>query len=138
MSVEIQVKHHARQVARHAEILLERMGWAVDRVDLDLVQGRAVLVFKRRDGLVLSFDARGGDASLSRDMAILCEARSGPVWEYIFLGRTHWKGRSSDAMRGHLKRLAHYLADNALTPCTRLESKIAIRALMTASEMQDG
>lgn len=140
MSDEMQVRHHTRQdVARQAELLLERLGWAVDRADLDLVQGRAVLVFKRRDGLWLSFDARGGDASLSRELRTWQDSpqRYGGRWESVFLGRVHWRGRSSDAIRGHLKRLAHYLADNALNPCTRLEGRTAIIALMTASEVTD-
>lgn len=137
---EIQVRHRARQdVARQADLLLERMGWAVDRADINLVQGRAVLVFKRHDGLLLSFDARGQDASLSRELRTWQDSpqRYGGRWESVFLGRSQWRGHSSDAIRGHLKRLAHYLADNAMSPSTRLEGRTAIIALMTAAEVCD-
>lgn len=137
MTNQIQVIDTPRHdVMCRVEPILERMGWTVDRADIDLVQGRAVLVFRRNDGLLVSFDARGQDASLSRELRTWQDSpqRYGGRWASDFLGRAYWKGHSSDAIRGHLKRLAHYLADNAITPCARLEGKTVIRALMTASE----
>jgi hypothetical protein len=116
-----------------AERLLERMGWAVERADIGLTQHRIVIVLQRRDGLVVSFDARGQDASLSRDMVIYHEAGRG-TWEHVFLGRSTWRGANSDAIRGHLRRLAHYIADNAMTPHPRLEGRAVIRALIATQE----
>ena len=116
-----------------AGLLLERMGWSVERADVNMMQQRGVIVLKRRDGLVVCFDARGQDASLSRDMAIYHEVGRG-AWEYVFLGRTTWRGTSSDSIRGHLRRLAHYIADNATIPHPRLEGRTVIRALLANQE----
>jgi len=119
-----------------AELLLERMGWAVSRADVDLTNGHVVIVLQRRDGLVVSFDARGQDASLSRDLRTWQDSpqRYGGRWESTFLGRATWKGASSDAIRGHLRRLAHYIADNAITPHPRLDGRVVIRALLATQE----
>lgn len=97
---------------------LERMGWQMLAVDVDMVAETARIEVKRRDGLLVTLDARIGSASITREMMrteTTIVGRRGDRFlaerlRYEFLGRQRYTGVRS-ATRG----LCYYLAENATT-----------------------
>ena len=94
---------------------LERHGWSVRNVDIDLVAGRAVVELHRFDGRWVYLDARtDGSTCVERwqRRATVTRYRGGPQcdsFEDQFLGRSRAEGP-----RAGLRTLCNYLADNPM------------------------
>ena len=110
------------------------MGWEVHALELDLVRGRGRLELCRRDGRLVTLDAQGGRATITREHLFESVAVVGRRGDRIpvrrvgarFLGRSHHEG-----VRSGLKALAHYVADNSSTE--RLQARNLFRLIMRES-----
>lgn len=117
---------------RRLEIGLQRLGWRIVSAELDLARETARIEL-RRDDLVVTFDARNGRASVTRErlrVVTVAVGRRGDRFlaEQIrmeFVGRTKLLGA-----RSGLRWLAHYIADNAAVPAVRGEVKDLFRGVM--------
>ena len=115
--------------------LLERAGWFLLSAELDLVGGAARIEVRSADGLYVTFDARGGGASITRErvahetVAVGRRGDRGMVErsKMRFIGRTKFPGGARTAMRW----FADYLGDNARAS---FPAKEALRALITAAD----
>ena len=121
------------QPQTEAQVALERLGWTMERADLDLEAGRALVTLKRRDGLVVSLDASHKRASLTREMMTFCESPTPGQgrWRCELIGRDKWQ---TDGARAAMRALAHYIADNAMTTASRMDGRRAVAALIQASD----
>ena len=112
---------------------LEAAGWCLLDFDLDLSRGTARLELRRTDGLNVTFDARNGAASLTREvmeMATVRIGRRGDVFRAERL-RPRFVGRDSGmGVRQGLRVLCAYLADNAVTPLPAGAVRHLLRPLM--------
>ncbi len=98
---------------------LERGGWTVETIDLDLHRDTARAEFRRGDGRRITFDARNGSACIVREHGSQ------------FLGRT----RVPFGARPALKLLCNYLADNGTAPMLASEVRNAMRIAMSAPRL---
>lgn len=116
-----------------AQVALEQLGWTVERADLDLEAGRALVTLKRRDGLIVSLDASHKRASLTRESMTFCEAPTPGQgrWRCELIGRDKWQ---TDGARAAMRALAHYIADNAMSATPRIDGRRAVAALIQASD----
>lgn len=92
---------------------LERHGWEVRSVDIDMIAGRAVVEIHRFDGRWLYLACNdGGSVNLERWQreAVVTRYRGGPECDSFkdqFLGRSRPEG-----LRAGLRMLCNYIADN--------------------------
>ena len=113
---------------------LDRGGWTILAVEIDLVRSTARVEVKRDDGLHVTLDARNGSATLTRELVSLRRAE-GPVgsgrWRperlhTEFIGRQRFEGP-----RAALRGLCNYLADNAIgAPMLRADVRKAMSLVM--------
>lgn len=117
--------------AVHAlQIGLERVGWTIIAAEIDLSRGTARIEVKRSDGRYITFDARNGRSTITREHmgrhnVLIRQVRGGHISERIemtFLGRS-----SHEGARSGLRALCSYIADNAISPI----SAIDVRRLFT-------
>lgn len=113
---------------------LERIGWALVNVEID-VPSEAARIELRRDRLFVTFDAKGGKASITRETLAhetVKFGRRGDIFRadrvrFEFLGRTSGLG-----LRSGLRALSHYVADNALRPIAHEQARNLFRPLLSA------
>jgi len=128
---------HARQPA--AVAALESIGWHLRSVDIDLVNGRGIVVVERFDGLVVTLDGdsalrRGSitrERKVTRIVTVQCDA-SGPAFPTArasteFIGRTRVSG-----FRSGLRELANYIGDNSTGD--RALARRAVRMLASTGD----
>ena len=119
---------------RALQLTLDRGGWTILAVEIDLIRSTARVEVKRDDGLHVTLDARNGSATLTRELVSLRRAE-GPVgsgrWRperlhTEFIGRQRFEGP-----RAALRGLCNYLADNASgEPMLRSDVKAAMALVM--------
>lgn len=124
---------------------LERLGWELCFVDLDLVAERGRVQVKRFDGVLVTLDAdkRLGRASLTRERVVTrrdtfrpdARGPSVPVDRCTteFIGRTKY-----DGVRSAARALADYIGDNP-QPGLKIENgrkhgRVAMRAVLGSVE----
>lgn len=113
---------------------LEAIGWQLLAVEIDADQETARIELKSGNRLV-TFDARNGHATLTRELLTLELAKMGRrgdifVSERIrptFIGRSHFYG-----LRSGLRALSHYVADNSPRPLTYEQARNLFRPLLAA------
>lgn len=121
-------------------VSLERLGWNVTSVDIDLVRGTARIELRRGDRLV-TFDARNGRATTTRERirrTLATVGRRGDVTvverlQLEFVGRERHEG-----IRSGLRWLANYVGDNATRPALRGEARAAFRLILNANVVGGG
>lgn len=121
---------------RIAGAALAAIGWDLRAVEIDLVAETARVEVARADGLTVTFDARHGKATVTREMAERYEVAVGRRGDRArvervgmrFLGRERIPG-----MRAGLRWFADYLGDNGTAPELGA-GRTAIRALLGARE----
>lgn len=94
---------------------LEAIGWDLLSVEVDLVAETARIELRSGDLAVL-FDARNGRASITRDRIVPQLHRIGRKGDITVVERLHpiFIGRQRcGGLRGGLRTLSHYVADNA-------------------------
>jgi hypothetical protein len=103
------------------EKMLERGGWRINAIDLDLHHSTARVEVARIDGLQVTLDARNGRASITREM-LKPEAPKTQRNRYSSGLTTQFLGRTcAEGPRHGLKILCDYIADNATTPLLPFE-----------------
>lgn len=118
--------------AQSLVIGLERIGWSLKNVDIDLVSETA-RVELRRGNLEVIFDARNGRASITRGFVTTRTERVGRRGDsyraetlgYEFAGR-----QSGLGLRSGLRALSHYVADNAPVAITHEQARNLFRPLL--------
>ena len=114
------------------ERVLDRAGWRLLNVEIDLSSETARVEVRKGD-LHVTFDARNGRATLTREIVTLCR-----VDQLVGSGRwrperlhTRFIGRQSyEGVRSGLRAMSNYLADNAKVPTLRADVRDAMRLLM--------
>lgn len=109
---------------RALQIGLERVGWTIIAAEIDLSRETARIEAKRDDGRYITFDARNGRATITREhmdrrSVFVKQVVKGYIAERIemrFLGRT-----SHEGARSGLRSLCSYLADNAVVPTSAID-----------------
>lgn len=116
------------------EFTLQRAGWQIEQIDIDVVAGRVLVELRRFDGrraLVHADSANGGRAYLERTedafryvthRGVLCERR-----QDVLLGRTRYPG--AEGFRSALRSLTRYVADNPAPGFPAIEAVDIRRAL---------
>lgn len=97
------------------QVSLERLGWSIIAAEFDLSREAARIEIKRFDGLLITFDARNGRASITREIIerrtrFIKQVKGGYMAERIeprFIGRDTRSGA-----RSGLRWLCNYIADN--------------------------
>ena len=115
---------------------LERIGWVLSSVEIDLANSTA-RVEVRRGELLVTFDARNGKATTTREQIVterVVIGRRGdrcPVdrLRTVFLGRAHHEG-----IRSGLRWLCSYLADNAPVQIPAREVRALFAPLMAGGD----
>lgn len=117
--------------ARMFVLGLERLGWTATSVEVDLVRETARIELRRGD-LAVTFDARNGRASTTRERI---EAETEVVGRKgdrcpVQRLRTRFIGRQRhEGARSGLRWLADYVADNATRPALPGEVRDLFRLL---------
>jgi hypothetical protein len=122
-------------IEARAATALNRMGYRLLAVEIDLAAGRARVEVRRHDGYTLTLDVRHGAGSITREMLLretVAVGRRGDRFladrlSMKFLGRTRVIGGARAALRA----FADVIGDNATT-ASRLSARGAIRLLLTS------
>jgi hypothetical protein len=121
-------------IEARAATALNRMGYRLLAVEIDLDAGRARVEVRRHDGYTLTLDVRNGAGSITREMLLretVAVGRRGDRFladrlSMKFLGRTRVIGGA----RAALRTFADTIGDNATT-ASRLSARDAFRLLLT-------
>ncbi len=111
------------------DVMLAQLGWELESLDIDLPGHALRIIVRRDDGLLLTFDARNGRASMTRERterdAQLVGRRGdrfrAETIKMAFLGRTR-----HDSIKAGLASFASYLMDNAATPAIHGKASAAV------------
>jgi hypothetical protein len=112
---------------------LESAGWRILALELDLASGTARVEVRRADGLNVTFDARNGRASLTREMIETDTVKVGRRGDVARVERVRprFVGRASGmGARQGLRALCDYLADNAVHALPAGDVRNLFRPLM--------
>lgn len=109
---------------RALQLGLERAGWTIIAAEIDLSRETARIEVKRADGRHITFDARNGRATITREHmerrpVFIKQVVKGYIAERIemrFLGRT-----SHEGARSGLRAMCSYIADNAIVPTSAID-----------------
>jgi hypothetical protein len=119
-------------IYRSLVVGLERIGWQLLAVDIDL-DAETARIEMRRGALCVTFDAQHGRASITRDLIERETVRVGRRGDSFraeriktcFLGRERGLG-----LRSGLRALSHYVADNAAVAITHEQARNLFRPLL--------
>ncbi len=122
------------EVGANLAASLGRIGWTLASVEIDVPAEKARIELRRGD-LCVTFDARGGKASITRETLAhetVKVGRRGDSFRaervrFEFLGRTSGLG-----LRSGLRALSHYVADNAPLPIAHEQARNLFRPLLSA------
>jgi hypothetical protein len=112
---------------------LESVGWQILALDVDLSRETARVEVRRADGLNVTFDARNGRASLTREMIETETVRVGRRGDVTRVERIRprFVGRVSGlGVRQGLRALCDYLSDNAVRALPPGDVRNLFRPLM--------
>lgn len=128
---------HTPTLSRMASVAfaLERIGWILTNVEIDVPSESARIELKRGD-LRVVFDCRRGRSTIERERWRVEAERVGRKSDRFvaetrrpeFIGRIKLRG-----MRAGLRALAHYVADNAARSLTHAEGRDMFRPLLSVS-----
>ena len=117
------------------------LGWTVNAIELDLVV-QSLRIELRNGGRVVTFDARNGKATITRELVEregVAVGRRGDRCRVerlrtVFVGRTVLPG-----LRSGLRALSDYVADNASGNVLRADAREIFRPLLAkqSAEMRD-
>lgn len=112
---------------------LESAGWRILALELDISRETARVEVRRADGLNVTFDARNGRASITREMIEVESVRVGRRGDVARVERLRprFVGRASGmGVRQGLRALCDYLADNAVCALPAGDVRNLFRPLM--------
>ena len=120
------------RIETNAAAALDRMGYRLLAVEIDVDAGRARIEVRRHDGYTLTLDVRHSAGTITREILrreIVTVGRSGDRFRadrlsMQFLGRT----RVTDGVRAALRAFADTISDNATT-ASSLDARDAIGML---------
>lgn len=111
---------------------LERAGWQILAVDIDMTRETARIELRRGDTFV-TFDARNGKASTTRERQEIRTHKAGRRGDIYRAERVHMHfiGRERhEGARSGLRWLTNYLADNSEGALTAGEARRMLAPLM--------
>lgn len=111
---------------------LERAGWQLLAVDIDMTRETARIELRRGE-LFVTFDARNGKASTTRERQEIRTYKAGRKGDIYRAERVHMHfiGRARhEGARSGLRWLTNYIADNSATPLTAGEVRLMLAPLM--------
>jgi hypothetical protein len=111
---------------------LERLGWDLVAADINVPAGTARIEL-RRGALAVTFDARNGHASTTREIIEVVHVPTGRRGDRFIADRLHTRfiGRTAhEGPRAGLRFLAHYIADNASRPALPRDVRGLLAAVM--------
>ena len=111
---------------------LERAGWQLLAVDIDMTRETARIELRRGETFV-TFDARNGKATTTRERQEIRQERFGRRGDVCMVYRVHMNfiGRARhEGARSGLRWLTNYIADNSATPLHASEVRLMLAPLM--------
>lgn len=116
---------------------LDSAGWQLLSVDIDLCSETARIELRQED-LYVTFDARGGKASITREVMEKERIRVGRKGDISVTTRIapRFIGRHSGlGLRSGLRFLSHYVADNAAIALSHKEARDIFRPLLSGAAL---
>lgn len=118
----------ASAAANALAVALERLGWSLRNVEIDLAEGRARITL-RRDSLHVTLDAQHGRVTIEREIVEARVSKNVRAPQLGGLDRVLLGRQRFDGLRVAMRSLAHYVADN--TPgLDRLAGRDIFRPLL--------
>lgn len=111
---------------------LERAGWQLLAVDIDMTRETARIELRRGERFV-TFDARNGKATTTRERQEIRQERFGRKGDICMVDRVHMHfiGRAHhEGARSGLRWLTNYIADNSSTPLPASEIRLMLAPMM--------
>lgn len=112
---------------------LATIGWDLRSAEIDVGAGTARIEL-RRAALMVTFDARNGSASTTRENAEVETEAIGRRGDRFLAERIHMRFLGRDrhtGLRSGLRSLANYVADNAVGGGDRIETRNIFRVLLS-------